>query len=82
MLKTIVAKAVQLSGTDAGSIYVFSNTRQQFRLRATYGMSEEVIAALSSQRIGLDDPGIGDAARKREPVQMLDLGEGQLLPRD
>ena len=36
VLKTIVAKAVQLSGTDAGTIYVFSSTRQQFRLRATY----------------------------------------------
>ena len=78
VLKTIVAKAVQLSGTDAGSIYVFSNTRQQFRLRATYGMSEELITALSSQRIGLNDPGIGDAARKRAPIQMLDLSEGKL----
>ncbi len=80
VLKTIVAKAVQLSGTDAGSIYVFSNTRQQFRLRATYGMSEELITELSSQRIGLNDPGIGDAARKRAPIQMLDLSEGKLPP--
>ena len=39
VLNTIVAKAVQLSATDAGAIYVFSNLRQKFRLRATYGMS-------------------------------------------
>ncbi|MFL5081665.1 MAG: GAF domain-containing protein, partial [Microvirga sp.] len=38
VLKTIVAKAVQLSATDAGAIYVFSKLRQKFRLRATYGM--------------------------------------------
>ena len=47
VLNTIVAKAVQLSGTDAGAIYVFSNLRQKFRLRATYGMSEELIEAIS-----------------------------------
>ena len=32
--------AVQLSRTDAGAIYVFDEARQEFRLRATYGMSE------------------------------------------
>ena len=40
VLSTIVAKAVQLSATDAGAIYVFSKLRQEFRLRATYGMSD------------------------------------------
>ena len=39
VLSTIVAKAVQLSSTDAGAIYTFDEARQQFRLRATYGMS-------------------------------------------
>ena len=63
VLKTIVAKAVQLSDTDAGTIYVFSSTRQQFRLRATFGMSDELIAAMSDQAIGLNDLGIGDSRR-------------------
>ena len=40
VLQTIVAKAVQLSETDAGTIYVFSSNRQQFRPRATYGMGD------------------------------------------
>jgi signal transduction protein with GAF and PtsI domain len=76
VLKTIVAKAVQLSGTDAGTIYVFSSTRQQFRLRAAYGMSDELIASISKQTIDLNDPGIGEAARRRTPVQLMDLSEG------
>ena len=76
VLQTIVAKAVQLSGTDAGTIYVFSSTRQQFRLRAAYGMSDELIALIVNQRIGLNDPGIGEAARRRLPVQLPDLSEG------
>ncbi|TBY74418.1 GAF domain-containing protein [Rhizobium leguminosarum bv. viciae] len=75
VLQTIVAKAVQLSNTDAGTIYVFSSTSQQFRLRATFGMSNELIAAISNQPIGLNDPGIGDAARRRTPIQVPDLNE-------
>jgi signal transduction histidine kinase/HAMP domain-containing protein len=75
VLETIVAKAVQLSDTDEGIIYVFSSTRQQFRLRATFGMSNELIAAISNQPIGLNDPGIGDAARRRSPIQVPDLNE-------
>jgi signal transduction histidine kinase/HAMP domain-containing protein len=80
VLQTIVAKAVQLSDTDAGTIYVFSSTRQQFRLRAAYGMSEELVAVISGQRIGLNDPGIGDAARRRAPVQVPDLDGGTPSP--
>ncbi|CAH2395778.1 hypothetical protein MES4922_130156 [Mesorhizobium ventifaucium] len=76
VLRTIVAKAVQLSDTDAGTIYVFSGTRQQLRLGATFGMSDELIAAIFDQAIGLNDLGIGDAAWRRAPVQVPDLSEG------
>ncbi|MER8849795.1 sensor histidine kinase [Mesorhizobium australicum] len=76
VLKTIVAKAVQLSDTDAGTIYVFSGTRQQFRLRATFGMSNELIAVMSDQAIGLNDMGIGGAAEQCTPVQIPDLATG------
>src|SRR5215468_1127292 len=33
VLSTIVAKAVQLSGTEAGAIYVFDDTQHEFQLR-------------------------------------------------
>src|SRR5262249_32301505 len=36
VLSTIVAKAVQLSATEAGAIYTFDEAQQEFRLRATY----------------------------------------------
>jgi GAF domain-containing protein len=47
VLSTIVAKAVQLSGTEAGAIYVFDNAEREFHLRATYGMDQELITALT-----------------------------------
>ncbi|MFL5173709.1 MAG: GAF domain-containing protein, partial [Microvirga sp.] len=73
VLSTIVAKAVQLSATDAGAIYVFSKLRQKFRLRATYAMSDELIAAIGQQSIGLGESYIGGATQRREPLQVPDL---------
>ena len=51
VLTTIVARAVQLSGTDGGSIYEFDASTQQFELRATHGMSRDLIAAIDQQRV-------------------------------
>ena len=73
VLSTIVEKAVQLSATDAGAIYVFSNQRQKFRLRATYGMSEAMIVEIGNQSIGLGESYIGAATKNGEAVQVPDL---------
>ena len=50
VLTTIVAKAVALSGTEAGTIYTFDESRQEFRLRATHGMDEAMVAASATGR--------------------------------
>ena len=72
VLTTIVSRAVHLSRTDAGAIYVFDDERQEFRLHATYGMSETMIAAITDQRIGLGDA-IGAATALRKPIQVPDI---------
>jgi two-component system, NtrC family, sensor kinase len=72
VLSTIVGRAVQLSHTNAGAIYVFDDERQEFRLHATYGMSETMIAAIADQRIGLGDA-IGAATTQRKPIQVPDI---------
>jgi GAF domain-containing protein len=76
VLSTIVAKAVQLSGTEAGAIYVFDDLQREFHLRATYGMDEELIDALARQHIGLDEPNITPALAQGEPIQVPDVREG------
>ena len=73
VLSTIVAKAVQLSGTEAGAIYVFDDSQREFHLRATYGMDQELIEALTQQHIGLDEPNVDawllrSASRSRCPI--------------
>ena len=75
VLSTIVAKAVQLSGTKAGAIYVFDHGQREFHLRATYGMDQELVDALTHQRIGLDEPNIELALARSEPIQVADLRE-------
>ena len=75
VLSTIVAKAVQLSGTEAGAIYVFDNALREFHLRATYGMDQELIDVLANQHIGRDEPNIAQALAQLEPIQIADLRE-------
>ena len=75
VLSTIVAKAVQLSGTQAGAIYVFDDQRRELHLRATYGMDQGLIDTLASQHIGIDETNVAQALAQREPVQIADLKE-------
>ena len=46
VLDTIVARAAQISRTEAGAIYVFDEQREEFQLSATFGMSDDMIAAV------------------------------------
>jgi GAF domain-containing protein len=46
VLDTIVARAAQISGTEAGAIYVLDELRKEFQLSATSGMSDDMIAAV------------------------------------
>src|SRR5438477_785185 len=73
VLSTIVAKAVQLSETDAGAIYVYDEQEQDFALRATYGMSEGFTTALNEHLTELRHSPVGRATDHREPVQVADL---------
>jgi signal transduction histidine kinase len=80
VLTTIVAKAVQLSGAEAGSIYVFDDVQQEFRLRATYGMEQSVISSLTATQLNLDNPYASAAVRRREPVQIPDIRQEPRIP--
>jgi signal transduction histidine kinase len=72
VLSTIAAKAVQLSGTEGGAIYVFDELEQLFRLRATYGFSEDLVAAVEDQHLGASDA-IRQATQARQPQEIADI---------
>ena len=73
VLTTIVTKAVQLSRTDAGTIYVFDEASQEFKLRASYGMDDALIAAVQEQHIHLGETVVSRAVLQRKPVQIYDI---------
>ena len=80
VLSTIAAKAVQVSNTDAGAIYVFDDAQRLFRLRATYGMDQKLIDALTHQRIGLDGVDVPPPLTRGELFQVADLREEPATP--
>ena len=73
VLTTIVAKATQLSRTDAGAIYVFDEAAQEFLLRATYGLDETIVTALRESHIRIGQTGISEAVERRVPIQISDV---------
>jgi signal transduction histidine kinase len=76
VLSTIVAKAAQLSNTEAGAIYVFDEVSEEFRLRATYGLEAAAVAELRGRHIRLDSgTAVGEAALQRTSIQIPDLQE-------
>src|SRR6516165_3081595 len=54
-------------------VQFFDGERGEFRLHATYGMSETMIAAITDLRIGLGDSNMGPGAIQRKPVQVPDI---------
>ena len=73
VLHTIVVKAVELSQTAAGAIYVADKDATHFRLRATYGMAQPLTDALLEAGVGPEESTIAQAAAQRNAVQVSDL---------
>jgi GAF domain-containing protein len=72
VLATIVARATQISGTEAGAIYVLDETSKEFQLSATFGMSEDMIAAVRNMHAEIS-AAVGLLTETHEPDQAADL---------
>jgi GAF domain-containing protein/anti-sigma regulatory factor (Ser/Thr protein kinase) len=77
VLETIVARAVDLSGTDCGVIYEYDEAFQEFNLRASHNMEAEAVEALRAARIRAGEGATGQAAITRAPVQIPDTFDQQ-----
>jgi GAF domain-containing protein len=73
VLTTIVAKATQLSSTEAGAIYVFDDANHEFRLRATYGLDDAVVTELRDSHIRLGETAMSEAVEQGTPIQIPDI---------
>ena len=73
VLSTIVGHAVQLSGTNGGVIYEYDEAAQEFLLRASHRMEEEMVEALRVAPVRLGEGATGRAVTIRAPVQISDI---------
>jgi len=79
VLDTIVAKATQIAGTEAGAIYVLDERHKEFQLRATFGMSEELIAAVRDMHAEISQA-VGLLTETHKPSQHADMRDLPLTP--
>src|SRR5262245_9415239 len=75
VLKTIVDRAVLLSGTDAGSIFYYRDESGTFELGETSGFDEQFAARIRRLDIAARNTGLGEALAKRRPVQFPDVAK-------
>ncbi len=80
VLSTIAMHAVELSGTDGGSILEYYEQDRCFRVRAAYQTEPAVIDRLRGIRIELDETLVGRAATERKPLAVADLDAADLDP--
>jgi GAF domain-containing protein/anti-sigma regulatory factor (Ser/Thr protein kinase) len=73
VLKTIVDRAVELSGTDAGSIFYYRPETGRFELGETSGLDDEVVGKFRKLDIATGQTGLGEAIANRQPLQAPDV---------
>jgi signal transduction histidine kinase len=73
VLSTIVARATQLSGTDAGVIYEYDEQREIFVPRATEQLEAEIVETMLATPVRKGEGATGRLAELREPIQVPDI---------
>jgi signal transduction histidine kinase len=77
VLETIVSRAVDLSDANCGIIYEYDEPTQEFHLRASYRMEEELVNAYQRTPLHIGEGATGRAAETRVPTQIDDLRQEQ-----
>jgi GAF domain-containing protein/CheY-like chemotaxis protein len=75
VLSTIVSRANQLAGTDSCTVYEYDERTEEFLVRTTHNLDEEVVAVARRTPIRHGEGVLGRMAVTREPVQIPDIGQ-------
>jgi signal transduction histidine kinase len=73
VLATIASRAVQLSATDAGTIWEYDEAAEEFRLRAAPNLEDEIVAVLRGTPLRRGEGTVGRLADTRAPIQVADI---------
>ncbi len=75
VLKTIAARATQLSGTDACVIYEYDEQREVFVPRTTEHLEAEIVETMLATPVRKGEGATGRLAEVQEPIQLPDILE-------
>lgn len=81
VLTTIVAHAVELSGSDAGTVHEYDEQSGEFILRATHGMDTELVEELRANPIKYGEGAVGRVGVSHEPITFPDITSSDYDPR-
>jgi signal transduction histidine kinase len=73
VLSMIVARATQLSGTDAGVVYEYDEQREVFLPRASERLEAEIVETMLATPVRKGEGVTGQLAEVREPIQLPDI---------
>ncbi len=73
VLRTIVSRAVQLTGLDSGSMYEYDERTEEIRLRAAENVDEQMLATLRAASIRKGEGAVGRTVLTGEPTQAPDI---------
>jgi signal transduction histidine kinase len=73
VLSTIVARATQLSGTDAGVIYEYDNDEEVFLPRASEHLEANIVETMLATPVRRGEGATGRLADVHEPIQVPDI---------
>jgi two-component system, NtrC family, sensor kinase len=73
VLRTIVSRATELAGADAGAIYEYDETTEEFYLRTVDRYADDLVQVLRARPIRKGEGALGRLAVVYEPVQIRDI---------
>src|SRR5262249_50774620 len=73
VLRTIVTRATELSGTDAGVIYEYDDQREIFVPRATAHLEAEIVETMLATPVRRGEGATGRLAEVQEPIEGPDI---------
>jgi signal transduction histidine kinase len=77
VLYMIVSRAIQLSGTDAGTIWEYDEVAEEFHLRAAQNFESEIVAMLRAMPLRRGEGSLGRLADTRAPIQIADISDAE-----
>jgi two-component system, NtrC family, sensor kinase len=73
VLTTIVSRAIELSGTDAGTIWEYDQTGENFHLRAARNLEDDIVGVLRATPLRRGEGTVGRVADTRAPIRIADI---------